>query len=450
MTSEELARLDGKLLTCDDLVARNGSHARLSRRARGDELAVIRREDLAALFDTQAAPAGDVDIAPYVRDAEDLDAEVAWATWTRREDGAPDPEVRVPVPESRCRVPIGSVVSLAQDRAVWRFEQAAGRWIPLTGESPRPRPGELFLVNAADGGYDGDRGFDPGARGPVPDSPELLTQDEAVERAAVAAKAAELAAQQAEEPAEALDAEAVPAVAPRRWQSLDEHSERVRDHAAALLAALAPRVSTETATAAVVAGYLHDAGKAHPVWQDALCALAADEERDAIAAGRPWAKSGMTAKAGRLEFATGPGFRHELASLLLIEGPLRELLAASPEPDLTRYLVLAHHGQLRTHVGNPGDQQILGLKQGAASGIPAMLGQPASTLTVDLAEFDAEGPRSWTNTVLALRDKHGPFVLAYLEALVRVADWRASGGVELADNNNAIDTSTRSALGKRQ
>jgi CRISPR-associated endonuclease/helicase Cas3 len=33
--------------------------------------------------------------------------------------------------------------------------------------------------------------------------------------------------------------------------------------------------------------------------------------------------------------------------------------------------------------------------------------------------------------VLGLRDRYGPFVLAYLETLVRVADWRASGGREL-------------------
>src|SRR5579862_3336133 len=76
-----------------------------------------------------------------------------------------------------------------------------------------------------------------------------------------------------------------------------------------------------------------------------------------VAAGRPWAKS---ATAGPLEFAGGVSFRHELASLLLIDGPLRPLLAASPDPDLTRYLVLAHHGRLRVRVGDQsvGDQSV--------------------------------------------------------------------------------------------
>lgn len=60
--------------------------------------------------------------------------------------------------------------------------------------------------------------------------------------------------------------------------------------------------------------------------------------------------------AGSLGFAGGVAFRHELASLLLIDGPLRSLLAASPDADLTRYLVLAHHGRLRVRVGGPGAQ----------------------------------------------------------------------------------------------
>jgi CRISPR-associated endonuclease/helicase Cas3 len=31
-----------------------------------------------------------------------------------------------------------------------------------------------------------------------------------------------------------------------------------------------------------------------------------------------------------------------------------------------------------------------------------------------------------------LRERYGPFVLAYLETLVRMADWRASAGMEEA------------------
>jgi hypothetical protein len=40
---------------------------------------------------------------------------------------------------------------------------------------------------------------------------------------------------------------------------------------------------------------------------------------------------------------------------------------------------------------------------------------------------------SWTGTVGTLLDRYGPFTLAHLETVVRVADWRASGGRELPE-----------------
>jgi len=229
---------------------------------------VIRKSDFLDLSDITTDLSGnDVDIAPYVGDAEDLDAEVAWATWTPGDGGAPDPEIKPPPAEYRCRVALGDVAKLA------------------------------------------------------------------------------------------------------------------RDQADALLAVLRPDLPDGAARSAVTAGYLHDVGKAHGIWQDAPCKLAAPEDKDRIAAGRPWAKSGGEGGRSRLIFDGGVAFRHELASLLLIDGPL--------------------------------------------------LGQPAATLTVDLDQFERGGESSWTRTVLGLRDRCGPFVLAYLEPLVRVADWRASAGAKV-------------------
>jgi CRISPR-associated endonuclease/helicase Cas3 len=41
-----------------------------------------------------------------------------------------------------------------------------------------------------------------------------------------------------------------------------------------------------------------------------------------------------------------------------------------------------------------------------------------------------QGP-SWTERSLKLLDEHGPFCLAWLETLVRLADWRASAAEQV-------------------
>ncbi len=410
-----LRALEGKTMTGEGL---------LDQRVAVTEpaVAVLRRPDLVGLFDTAPDLTGaDVDIAPYVRDADELDAQLIWATWTPEQadgraidDGRPPADAKAPPGEWRCRAPLGDVAVLAKRVAVWRMEQARGRWTRVTSNE-RARPGEVLVVAAADGGYDPVTGFDPSARRVVEDCPSLDR-----------------------EPAPAAGTEdgfgADPAsLAQRDWVSLRQHSEDTRRQAVALLEVIRPQLPVQALRAVGCAAYLHDVGKSHQIWQDALCSLAPEAERQRIADGRPWAKSGTE---GRLRFAGDVTFRHELASLLLIDGPLGELVDGAADADLVRYLVLSHHGKLRVQVREPDQRStevLLGLVNGALWSVPPLLEMPAAELTVDLEQFNFGGDRSWTRTALALRDKYQPFVLAYLEALVRIADWRASAGDDLAD-----------------
>ena len=134
--------------------------------------------DLVGLFDAAPDLSGnDVDVAPYVRDAEDLDAEVAWATWKPGENGAPGPEIRPPAAEYRCRDPH------RRCPRSWRGTGRSGGSIAGRRRGPRspsrrslgPVRGRCCLSTPPTAVTTPDTGFDMAAPGPVPDSPELLT-----------------------------------------------------------------------------------------------------------------------------------------------------------------------------------------------------------------------------------------------------------------------------------
>ena len=378
-----------------------------------------------------------MDIAPYVRDADDLDAAARLGDLDAGRQGR--------APARRCQGPGGRVplpgparrgrTKLAKDRPVWRLTRwrARGPGSPQQPQS-RARPGEVLLVIAADGGYDPDTGFDPAARSPVPGQPGAATP--------------KIDGARPDGTPRIRYGQPTPASVPAAvtGQSLDQHSER------------GPRPGRRAARSHARPGICRT-GPPQPPSPPPTCTMPARRTRSGrtrCAPGRqtrrrPRSHAGRRgpspAATARLQFAGGVAFRHELASLLLLDGPLRACWPTSPDPDLTRYLVLAHHGKLRVQVRDPGDLAVLpparprrtrssGLSRARRRDIPAVLGQPAATLTVDLDQFQLGGDRSWTRTALGLRDRYGPFVLAYLETLVRVADWRASGGTELPDDND--------------
>jgi CRISPR-associated endonuclease/helicase Cas3 len=136
-----------------------------------------------------------------------------------------------------------------------------------------------------------------------------------------------------------------------------------------------------------------------------------------------WAKSGTNARLrhGRKYF------RHELVSALVA---LQQKL-----PFEVAYLVAGHHGRVRLAIRalpdecEPNDPNVLfalGVHDGDEMPAVDLDGELSPTLKIDLSPMQLGGDKSWTANALKLLSAIGPFKLAYLEALLRSADVRAS------------------------
>lgn len=373
---------------------------------------VLRRADLLSLWDTAPDVSGnDVDVGPFIRDDDERDVLVAW----RALDGRPSEDTALR-PEELCKVPLGDDVLALARAAGWRFDhlgRGRGEWARL-GSGDRLRPGQVVLVTAAAGGYDPERGWTPKSRATVPVLP--APEDDLLD---------------------APDDNALQPVGDERssqataWVTLCKHLEDVEVAVRTLSEDMAPPgVTSEQLEAAAVAGRLHDIGKAHPVFQETLLGTAAEDDRGWVHDGAPWAKSGSPNAPHHQRRA----FRHELASALALLGDGGVALRGVAEPDLVVYLVASHHGRVRLGVrsvpGMDDEGYVLGI--GEADELPRIAvpgGEtPPLRLSLDPVRMGRapDGTPSWSERALRLLDELGPFRLAFLEALVRLADWRAS------------------------
>lgn len=366
-------------------------------------VAVLRKRDLVELFDTLPDLTGnDIDISRFLRDADELDVAVAWRT-------NPGGDDLMPARPERCPVPVGEFRKwLKRDRnGVVRWNALERTWVPAIEADVRP--GMVFVIDAQRGGYSDELGWSPDTKAAVE---PVLTDERAADDQSTGDDPASLG---------------------NHWVALSDHlrdTERQADQlltsngGASMPAALADAVRR--------ACRLHDIGKAHYLFQNVMRAKVSQAGVD-IPAAVILAKSATT-DVLRYERA---GFRHELASALALLGEGRVALHGVAEPDLVVYLVAAHHGRIRLGARSlPHDRDndapaVLGVCTGDT--LPAVdVGDtelPASTLDVGALSLGGDGSGlSWTERALALRDRDdlGPFRLGYLEALVRLADWRAS------------------------
>ncbi|MEB2340678.1 MAG: CRISPR-associated endonuclease Cas3'' [Flavobacteriia bacterium] len=353
---------------------------------------VVRRRDLVDLFDTTPDICGqDIDISRYIRDGNDTDVQFFWRLVP---DDGPSPEERVPAHDELCRVAIGDAVKFFGKKGIraWRWDHLEKRW----AKADKPLPGTAYLLDAKAGGYSGPLGW----TGEAKDKPTPLEHAEAP-------------------PHEANGDDK--GTFNRKWETLTEHTVNVVGMMEAILPAIG--VNGQTGTALTNAAWWHDMGKLHEAFKAMM------QENGQEKPGGPWAKSPHNTRQKER-----PGFRHELASALawLLSAP-----SDATERDLTAYLIAAHHGKVRLSIRSwpnekePADGRLFARGVWDRDPLPAItLGPhtiPAVALDLSFMHM-GEGPHgpSWLARVTALRDRFGPFLLAYLETLLRAADARAS------------------------
>jgi CRISPR-associated endonuclease/helicase Cas3 len=343
---------------------------------------VLRRADLLDLFDTSADLGGnEIDISRFVRSDPERDVYVFWRDWAGKDKAPPEKMAEVDDGEL-CPAPTWEVSA----RTAWAWNAAEGEWA-------RPETiyaGMTLLMHVSEGKYTADYGWRPGSKVAVEplvaSGPEMEKNDD--DRKTYV----------------------------KYRQTLRAHTEQVCEEMQRLVEALPGMGLDPHHGALTAAARFHDWGKAHPVMQETL--------------------QGVTPLARELlAKSTGNGrhsrrfFRHELASALAMIG--------AGESDLAAYVVAAHHGRIRVVVRSmqgeriAGSGRVRGLEDGetllkCSLGAGVEREETAISLKSAMLGSMPGGVGSWTELVLRLRDELGPFRVAYLEMLLRVADETAS------------------------
>ncbi|MFA5265145.1 MAG: DEAD/DEAH box helicase [Opitutaceae bacterium] len=425
---------------------------------------LLLRRELEELFDTTPDLSGaDLDISRFIRSGEERDVLVFWRDVAPRT--TPDDSLQASRDEL-CHVAIGEardwLTSGSAKAKAWVWDYLDGLWRVCRKEDVYP--GQTILVAQDAGGYDPGKGWTGDAADcefPIPTvsgSPSDYLRADASAESEAASQCS--------------------------WESIAVHG----DHVARVLADISAAVSLPASSAQVlqIGARWHDVGKAHAAFQGSILANAIGRPGTHDIAKAP--RGAWDKRSDLYKMASGerrPGFRHELASTLSLfailerHAPLheallgkhRELLSAlghalptspdspsvappeqdvlalnQPSFDLLAYVVCAHHGKVRGawHAA-PADQDyrdrdgrglpIHGVREGDSIPTLSLTASDGRTylvqghsLRLDPAHIglSVRTGASWAERVAGLLEAHGPFTLAFLEALLRAADSRAS------------------------
>ncbi|MFE4108402.1 type I-G CRISPR-associated helicase/endonuclease Cas3g [Almyronema epifaneia] len=368
---------------------------------------IPRRHDLLQLFDTSTDLAGhDIDVSSFIREIDNNDVLIAWRSWPQTETPNPPDSMTSLQQDELCRVSlyrakdfINKLAKQTPKHFGWAWDGMQEAWV----KAQSIYPGMSLLLHCEAGGYSNDIGF-------TGDPKDQTTDVE---------KDSETLANQ-------LDADSRdPLTSTGAFITLQKHAQDVAEAVQKLCNSLSiyDFASDRPNLVSLLerTGRWHDLGKAHEAFQSMLTQHA-PERKDEL-----WAK---TDRSNNRMASSRRGFRHELVSALvaLQEG----------EDFLLAYLVACHHGKVRMTIQPrpterpPKDvpRYALGVWEGD-SVPPVDLGngvtiaeQKLSLACMQLGE--SEQMQSWTAQAIALLEEFGPFKLAFLESLIRLADWQVS------------------------
>jgi CRISPR-associated endonuclease/helicase Cas3 len=183
-----------------------------------------------------------------------------------------------------------------------------------------------------------------------------------------------------------------------QWQDLDEHLSWAGDEAEKVVERIGLKAEAPALAEAIeIAARWHDRGKNRPAWQKAIGHAPPRQGQDA--SWKPWAKSGQRG----FDDSEFGAYRHEFGSLR--EASEDEAIRSHPERDLILHLIAAHHGWARPHF-EPDQWDI-------ADGVSEE--ENAAVAVETMRRF------------ARLQRRFGHWGLAWLESLVRAADYAASG-----------------------